>query len=87
MGGPSVTHMADRRRKPRGTAKNRQPLYLEVDPQTVDKITSLASVLGRSKAATLDLILTHTEVDDDGRPTFWDGPLADDMDERLPIAL
>lgn len=75
--------MTAQRRKPRGTAKNRRPLYLEVDPATIAKIQAVAEALGRSKAATLDLILSNTDVADDGRPAFWDGPLAEDADRKL----
>lgn len=80
--------MATHRRKPRGTAKDRKPLYLEVDPATIAKVTAVADALGRSKAATLDLILANTDVDHEGRPAFWSGPLADDVDsEALDIAI
>lgn len=74
-----------RRRKPRGTAKNRKPLYLEVDPVTIAKIEAIADGLGRSKAAVLDLILAQHDVADDGRPDFWTGPLAADLNEELPL--
>lgn len=74
-----------RRRKPRGTAKDRKALYLEIDPATIAKIERVATALGRSKAVTLEMMLAAIDVDDAGRPEFWDGPLATELQEELPL--
>lgn len=74
-----------RRAKPRGTATNRRSLYLEVEPETIAKIELLANTLERSKAATLDLLVAHIEVEPDGRPSFWEGPLPGDHTEELDL--
>ncbi|MGE0341566.1 MAG: hypothetical protein AB7N73_14625 [Gemmatimonadales bacterium] len=74
-----------RRRKARGTAKDRKALYLEVDPAAVAKIELVANALGRSKASTLELMLAAIDVDEHGRPEFWEGPLPADLQEELPL--
>lgn len=86
MSPTSVSSMAKQPRKARGTAKNRVPVYLEVDPRTRAKIERVAGALGLSKAATLDLLLDSIAVDASGRPEFFEGQLATDVNEELPLA-
>lgn len=78
--------MSQKKSKPRGTATDRKAIYLEINPVSIAKLERVSSTLGVSKAFTLDLILQNLAVDTNGRPAFWDGPLATDFLRELPLA-
>jgi len=89
--GESVDAAADlvvysRQRRTRGTGKLTVALNVHIDTTAKDKIDRVADKLGRSQGQVLDLMLNHTEVDANGRPEFWDGPLATDYQRELPMA-
>lgn len=95
VGSPSAGTSADgtadlavhsRQRRTRGTGKLTVALNAHIDPAAKVKIDQVADALGRSQGQVLDLMLNHTEVDANGRPGFWDGPLATDYQRELPMA-
>jgi hypothetical protein len=77
--------MEQRQRRPRGTAKNKTALHLQIDPAAYAKIDAVAGALGISKGRALDLLLDSIDVDAHGRPAFYDGPLASDSQKELPL--
>lgn len=81
----SVAVMEQRQRRPRGTAKNKTALHLQIDPSAYAKIDAVAGGLGISKGRALDLLLASIEVDHTGRPAFYDGPLANQNQKELPL--
>ena len=77
--------MEIRQRRPRGTAKNKVALHLQIDPAAYAKIDAVAGALRISKGRALDLMLGSIGVDAHGRPSFYDGPLASDAQKELPL--
>lgn len=75
-----------RQRRTRGTGKTTVALNVHIDPLAKAKIDRAADTFGRSQGQVLDLILNNTRVDANGRPAFWDGPLAADFQTELPLA-
>ena len=82
----SVEGMEIRQRRPRGTAKNKVALHLQIDPSAYAKIDAVAGALGISKGRALDLLLDSISVDGHGRPSFYEGALASDSQKELPLA-
>ena len=76
----------NRQRRARGTGKKMVALNVHIDPAMKAKIDLVADALGRTQGRVLDLMLANIEVDNDGRPEFWDGPLASEHFEELPLA-
>lgn len=70
--------MSNRKRRRRGTPVVQ--LNLTVNPDAKAKIDQIADTLGLSEGIIFDLIMEHIEVDEHGRPTFYDGPLPEDQD-------
>jgi hypothetical protein len=79
--------MEHRQRRARGTAKTTSNLHLQVDPSNYAKIADVADGLGISKGRALDLLLASIDVDADGRPAFYKGPMAKRNQEELPLRL
>lgn len=77
--------MNTRQRRLRGTAAERPALYARVDHSCKAKVERVADALGISQAQALELLLLHVEVDANGRPPWYDGPLATEEQEELPI--
>ncbi len=75
-----------RRRRPRGTGKDTVPVNAMIDPSIKAKIDRVADALSLSQGQVIDLLLAHVDVDANGRPAFWDGPLATDTHQELPLA-
>ena len=73
-----------RQRRTRGTGKSTVALNVHIDPAAKAKIDRAADTFGQSQGQVLDFILNNTRVDGHGRPAFWDGPLATDLE--LPLA-
>ena len=88
---PSVKTMSEiqsrgiRTRK-RGEGKSKVQLNGTVDPAIKAKVDRVAATLGMSQAAAMELMLDSIGVDANGRPEFWDGPLATDNHQELPLA-
>jgi hypothetical protein len=76
----------NRQRRTRGTGKSTVALNVHIDPAIKAKIDKVCDALGRSQGQVLDLLIANAEVDANGRPAFWDGPLASDIHEELPLA-
>ena len=75
-----------RQRRTRGTGKSTVALNVHIDPEAKAKIDRAADTFGQSQGQVLDFILNNTRVDGHGRPAFWDGPLATDLQRELPLA-
>lgn len=75
-----------RQRRLRGTGKFTVAFNAHIDQSTKSKIDIVADALGKSQGQVLDLLLQQIEVARDGRPAFWDGPLASELNEELPLA-
>lgn len=78
--------METRQRRPRGTAKNKVALHLQIDPVVYAKIDAVAGALGISKGRALDLLVESIAVDESGLPDFWDAPTPSDLQKELPLA-
>lgn len=74
----NLSHMSNRKRRLRGTPV--KALNLTVDPDAKAKIDLIADALGLSEGIVFDLIMEQIAVDEDGRPDFWTGPLAADLE-------
>lgn len=81
----SVTGMATNRRR-RGEAKNKIAMLSTVDLSVKRKVERVAESLQISQTAAVELMLESIDVDANGRPSFWDGPLPTDTNEELPLA-
>jgi len=75
-----------RQRRSRGSNVNRSQVVVRVGPEIKAKIDRVADALAISQSAAFELIVEHIEVDANGRPSFYDGPLASDVNEELPLA-
>lgn len=53
-------------------------LNLAVAPEAKAKLDAIAVTLGKSRGIIFDLIMESLDVDHEGRPAFWDGPLVTD---------
>lgn len=69
----------------RGTVQDKVNLFAKVDSPLKKKVDSIADYLGVSQAHALELILEHTAIDANGRPTWFDGPARPNDDEELPL--
>ncbi|MDF9716459.1 hypothetical protein [Nocardioides sp. ChNu-99] len=69
----------------RGTVQDKVNLYAKVDSPLKKKVDSIADYIGVSQARALELILEHTAIDANGRPTWFDGPARPNDDEELPL--
>lgn len=78
---------SNRQRRTRGTGKSVVALNAHIDPAIKAKIERVADALGKSQGQVLDLMLGNIVVDADGRPAFWSGPLATDVQKELPLAV
>ncbi|MBC7594915.1 MAG: hypothetical protein H7288_13425 [Kineosporiaceae bacterium] len=76
----------NRQRRTRGTLKSTVALNAHVDPAVKAKIDKVCDALGKSQGQVLDLLIANADVDANGRPAFWSGPLASDIHEELPLA-
>lgn len=83
--GPLISQRQDvnvrgfRERRPRGTTVVQ--LNMTVDPAAKAKLDVIADAIGKSEGVIFDLIMRHLNVDADGRPPFWTGPLTTDPDQ------
>ena len=75
-----------RQRRPHGSNANRSQVVVRVGPEIKAKIDRVADALAISQSAAFELIVENIEVDANGRPSFYDGPLATDVNEELPLA-
>ncbi len=82
----SEIHSRGIRTRKRGEGKSKVQLNGTVDPAVKAKVDRVAATLGMSQAAALELMLDSIRVDANGRPEFWDGPLATDSHQELPLA-
>lgn len=73
------------RTRKRGEAKAKTALLAKVDPAVKTKVERVAQALGISQAAATELMLDSVAVDANGRPAFYDGPLAITEEEELPL--
>ena len=71
-----------RGKRPPGAAAT---LYARVGPSQHEKARTAAAAMGVSVAAYLDALLAHDQLDDDGRPLWWAGPLPT-TEEELPLS-
>lgn len=65
--------------------KDLPTLVAKVRPSVKAKVERVAEALGISQAAATELLLDSIEVDANGRPAFYRGPLPTDVDEELPL--
>ncbi|MGJ9414423.1 hypothetical protein ACHAAC_17115 [Aeromicrobium sp. CF4.19] len=77
--------MATNRRR-RGEAKNKIAMLSTVDLSVKRKVERVAESLQISQTAAVELMLESIDVDANGRPAFWDGPLPTDTNKELPLA-
>ena len=83
----SVILMAKRvQTRKRGEAALKVAMLAKVDPAVKAKVEKVAQALGVSQAAAVEAMLMHAHVDAHGRPDWFDGPLATDAHEELPLA-
>lgn len=78
--------MVTRQRRLRGEGKTTVALNAHIEPIAKAKIDRIADALGKSQGQILDLILRSVDVDANGRPGFYKGPLASEENEELPFA-
>lgn len=80
--------MTARRRpyRPHGSVRSKVNLFAKVDAPLKAKLDRVADVVGLSQGAALELVLENLQLDANGRPSWYDGPLAADELETLPIA-
>ncbi len=67
-------------RRPAATAT----IYARVDPDAHAKAHAAAAALGVSVAAYVEQLLARDEVDETGRPVWWEGPPSTSQEE-LPL--
>lgn len=79
-----VSGFVTSRRRPRGSAKNAEPLYVRIDPQMNAVADQVAQRLGVSKSDFIEELLRHVELDPDGVPSWWTRPLPE-REETLPL--
>lgn len=61
-------------------------LYARVAPHNMAKAQAAAGALGTSVAAYLDALLEHEQLDETGRPAWWDQQVpASSNQEELPL--
>lgn len=72
-------------RRPRGSVLKKTNLFAKVEPPLKAKVDRVAAALGVNQAQAVELILENLELDANGRPSWWDGPLAHDTFEELPL--
>jgi hypothetical protein len=77
--------MSARRRRAWGSAKDDPQLATRISQDSKDKLDRIADALGLSLGNTLDLILQHAEVDEHGRPSWYEGRPVSDEQEELPL--
>ncbi|WP_344203790.1 hypothetical protein, partial [Aeromicrobium alkaliterrae] len=75
-----------RARRVRGEGKSTLPLNAHIDLTTKDKLELLANARGLTQGRLIDALVHETRIDSDGRPEFYDGPMAADFFEELPLA-
>lgn len=85
---PSVTQSkaAGRERRVRGEGKTTLPLNAHIDLDTKSKLEALANARGLTQGRLVDALIKDTTIGDDGRPDFYDGSMAADFYEELPLA-
>lgn len=71
--------------RPRGTVLSKVNLYAKVDAPLKAKLDKVADAVGISQGGALELVLEHLEIDANGRPSWYDGPLATEELETLPL--
>lgn len=71
-------------RKHRTGVSDAVQLGARVMPQNKAKAAQIAQALGISVNAYLDALLEHEELDERGRPVWWDRPVPADQEE-LPL--
>lgn len=64
--------------RPHGSVRSKANLFAKVDPSLKVKLDRLADAVGVSQGAALELVLENLQIDANGRPPWYDGPLADD---------
>ncbi|MEJ7831586.1 MAG: hypothetical protein WKF79_01610 [Nocardioides sp.] len=60
-------------------------MHLRIPADVKAKLERVADALGKSQSQVLELIIANTEVDADGRPSFWEGHLPIDTQTELPL--
>lgn len=71
-------------RKHRTGVSGAVQLGARVMPEHKEKVAAIAAALGISVNAYLDALLAHEELDERGRPIWWDRPVPADQEE-LPL--
>lgn len=56
-----------------------------IDGKLKRRVDAVADAIGVSQGRALELILENLEIDANGRPSWWTGPLAVAEDEELPL--
>lgn len=79
----SVTRMAERSRRPRGSVQGNPVVYGHVAPEAKAVVDTTADTLGISSAQAIELILLALTLDPDGVPIVIDRHKFDR--EELPI--
>lgn len=81
---PGLTGMAQRTRRPRGTAVGHPVIFASVAEPAKQIVIDTADALGISQAAALEAILLALPLDRDGVPAFVDRTRLN-RNEELPI--
>lgn len=83
------------RRRPyrqRGTVLSKVNMSVKLDAPLKAKLDKVADAVGISQGGALELVLENLEIDANGRPSWYDGPLAtegqrttDELAEAAPL--
>ncbi len=75
-----------RQRRPHGSNATRSQVLVRVSPEVKAKLDRVADALAVSQSAVFELFVEHIDVDANGRPGFYGGPLATEENQELPFA-